>query len=331
MSILWVGIDIAKVSLTVTALWQTESCHLGEFSNESAGFTALATQIQVEQARCGATAVQWVVEPTGGYELSLVTFAHEHGWSISLPNPRQVRQWAQGTGQRAKTDRQDALLLARFGAAQQPAPHRPLALEVSELDSLLQRRHDLEQMIQQEKNRLGAMRGRPGIAAPVITNLDQVLQALQAVEQAISDHQQQHAHLHDDAQRLLALPGVGPKVVLPLLVQLHRWQTLTAGQGTAKGLTAFVGLDPQPYESGRSVHKRSSISKMGNATLRRLLYMGALSAVHGQNPLHSFYQRLVGRGKAKKLVVVAAARKLLTWAWTLFTRQADWDPALHAL
>lgn len=252
-----------------------------------------------------------------------------------MPNPRQVRQWAHGTGQRAKTDRQDAWLLARFGAAQQPAPHRPLALEVSELDSLLQRGQELEQMIQQEKNRLGAMGGRPGIAAPVITNLEQVLQALQdalqAVEQAIADHQQQHTHLQDDAQRLLALPGIGRKVVLPLLVQLHRWQTLTAGQGSTKGLTAFVGLDPQPYESGSSVRKRSSISKMGNATLRRLLYMGALSAVHGQNPLQTFYQRLVGRGKAKKLVVVAAARKLLSWAWVLFSRQADWNPDFHAL
>lgn len=190
-------------------------------------------------------------------------------------------------------------------------------------------------MIQQEKNRLGAMGGRPGIAAPVITNLEQVLQALQdalqAVEQAIADHQQQHTHLQDDAQRLLALPGIGRKVVLPLLVQLHRWQTLTAGQGSTKGLTAFVGLDPQPYESGSSVRKRSSISKMGNATLRRLLYMGALSAVHGQNPLQTFYQRLVGRGKAKKLVVVAAARKLLSWAWVLFSRQADWNPDFHAL
>lgn len=104
-------------------------------------------------------------------------------------------------------------------------------------------------MLQQEKNRLGALRGRPGIAAPVITNLERVMQALQdglaEVEQAITNHQQQHTHLQDDAQRLLALPGIGRKIVLPLWVQLHRWQTLTAGQGTSKGLTAFVGLDPQ--------------------------------------------------------------------------------------
>jgi transposase len=333
MSTLWVGIDMAKASLVAAALWQTESFSLGAFSNDPAGFMALAAQVAVEQARCGAAGVQWVVEPTGGYELPLVSFAHEEGWAISLPNPRQVRQWAKGNGQRAKTDRQDALLLARFGAAQQPAAHRPLAIEVRELDSLLQRRQDLEQMIQQERNRMAALQGRPGIAPSVIANLERVLQALQEalqeVERAITEHQRQHAQLHGQAQRLLTLPGIGPKIVLPLLVQLHRWQTLTAGQGTAKGLTAFVGLDPQPYESGRSVRRRSSISKMGNATLRRLLYMGALSAVHGQNPLHAFYERLVGRGKARKVVVVAAARKLLTWAWTLFSRQTDWNPEFH--
>ena len=335
MTTLWIGIDMAKASLVAVALWETENVSLGEFTNDQTGFVALAAQVAVQQAQRGAVAVHWIVEPTGSYELPLVSFAHEEGVSLSLPNPRQVRQWAKGSGQRAKTDRQDALLLARFGAAQQPAPQRPLAVEVSELDSLLQRRQDLEQMVQQEKNRIEALRGRPGIASPVIANLERVIQALQEalqeVERAIADHQRQHAHLHQDAQRLLALPGVGPKVVLPLLVQLHRWQTLTAGQGTSKGLTALVGLDPQPYESGRSVRKRSSISKMGNATLRRLLYMGALSAVHGQNPLHAFYQRLVARGKAKKLVVVAAARKLLTWAWMLFSRQTDWNPEFHPL
>lgn len=334
MKVLWIGVDMAKASLEAVALWQGESVRLGEFTNEPSGFLALVVQVQAEQVRCGAPTVHFVVEPTGGYELSLVAFAHKQGLSISLPNPRQVRQWAKGTGQRAKTDQQDALLLARFGAAQQPAPHRPLAIEVSELDSLLQRRQELEQMIQQEKNRVEALADRPGIAPAVIANLERVIQALQEalqeVEQTITEHQQQHAQLNEDAQRLLALPGIGPKVVLPLLVQLHRWQTLTAGQGTTKGLTAFVGLDPQPYESGRTVRRRSTISKMGNATLRRLLYMGALSAVHGKNPLHDFYERLVSRGKARKLVVVAAARKLLTWAWTLFSRQTEWNPEFHA-
>ena len=203
------------------------------------------------------------------------------------------------------------------------------------MDSLLKRRQDLEQMLHQEKNRLEQLCGRPGIAGAVMPSLEDVIKSLEetleTVNQAIKDHLNQHECLRHELKRLLALPGIGDKVGLSLLVLLHRWQTLTGGEGTAKGLTAYVGLDPQPHESGRSVRRRTTISKMGNIEMRRLLYMGALSAVHGRNPLHHFYERLVNRGKAKKLAVVAAARKILVWAWILFSRKVEWDPELHAI
>lgn len=67
MNTLWVGIDMAKASLTAAAVWQTERVALGEFSNDTAGFTALASAVQAAQVRAGAEHVQWVVEPTGGY------------------------------------------------------------------------------------------------------------------------------------------------------------------------------------------------------------------------------------------------------------------------
>jgi transposase len=335
MSSLWLGVDVAKASLVAAVMAEAVAegeQDLGQFANDASGFAALAERVS-GRGVAGESVIHLVVEPTGGYELALVAFAYEQGWQVSLPNPRQVRNWAKGTGQRAKNDRQDALLLARYGAACQPTAQPPLATEVSELDSLLKRRQDLEQMLHQEENRLQELAGRPGIAAAVEANLARVIEALQEarheVEAAIEAHLQQYTPLQEEAKRLLALPGIGPKVVLPLLVLLHRWHNLTAGEGTGKGLTAFVGLDPQPYESGRSVRRRSTISKMGNAEARRLLYMGALSAVHGRNPLHVFYERLVGRGKARKLAVVAAARKLLTWAWVLFSHHTEWNPALH--
>jgi len=329
MSTSWLGVDMGKTSL-VAAVCADDERVLGSFRNDASGFADLAQQL----ASCARAAeLHLVVEPTSGYELALVAFAYEQGWQVSLPNPRHVRNWAKGMGRRTKTDRQDALLLARYGLACQPAAQAPLAQEVSELDSLLKRRQDLEQILQQEKNRLQGMAGRPGIAPAVHESLAQVIAALQEalrqVEEALAQHLQQHAQLHAEAERLLTIPGIGRKVVLPLLVILHRWHTLTAGTGSTKGLTAFLGLDPKTHVSGSSIWRRPVISKMGNAEVRRLLYMGALSAVHGRNPLHIFYERLVGRGKARKLAVVAAAHKLLTWAWTIFLHQTTWNPALH--
>lgn len=334
MTTAWLGVDMAKNTF-VAVLIGPEEKGLGEFPNTAAGFARLERKVQ---AALSSASADWtahlLVEPTGGYEAALVAFAYEQAWQVTLPNPRLVRAWATGTGQRTKTDDQDAWMLARFGAARRPAPQPPLAANVQELDSLLKRRRDLEQMLQQETNRRQEWAERPGIADAVVTNLDQVIEALQealdAVTQAIEEHQQRHATLQRQAARLLSLPGIGEKVVLPLLVLLRRWQTLTHGEGTTKGLTAFVGLDPRHRQSGRSVRRRSSISKMGNSEVRRLLYMGALSAVQGNNPLRPFYQRLVGRGKPKKVALVAAARKLLTWAWTVFSRQTQWNPEFHA-
>jgi transposase len=333
MEPLWLGIDIGKATFVAAVMKGHEALELGEFVNDRAGFVALADAVQAEVS--AATIVHVVLEPTGGYEQAAVAFIYEQGWQVSLPNPKQVRDWAKGTGTRAKTDRQDAKVLARYGATRRPASHPPLAQEVNEMDSLLKRRQDLEQMLQQEKNRLQQLSGRPGIAGAVIPSLEEVIklleEALETVNQAIKDHLTQHECMRRELKRLLALPGIGDKVGLSLLVLLHRWQTLTGGDGSAKALTAFVGLDPQPHESGRSVRRRATISKMGNIEMRRLLYMGALSAVHGRNPLHHFYERLVNRGKAKKLAVVAAARKILVWAWILFSRQIEWDPELHAI
>jgi len=325
------GVDMSKASFE-SAVWMAgEAIELGKFTNDTSGFAALQQAVVREQARQGANQIHLVVEPTGGYELALVAFAYEQGWAVSLPNPRQVREWAKGMGKRAKTDRVDAKLLAQFAAQRRPPTQPPLAAEVSELDNLLERRSDLETMLRQEQNRLGELTTRPGVPKSVLANLEQMIQALEnalhEIEQAIAQHLQNHSYLHEHRKRLLTIPGIGPKTVLPLLVLLLRWHTLTDGQGSDKSLTALVGLDPKPWESGTSVFRRPMISKMGDGEIRRLLYMGALGALRGQNPLHDFYDRLVGRGKAKKLALVAASRKLLTWAWAIFSTNSVWNPS----
>jgi transposase len=75
------------------------------------------------------------------------------------------------------------------------------------------------------------------------------------------------------------------------------------------------------------VHKRASISRKGSRTLGWRLFLGALGGVRGRNVLRVFYQRLVGRGKAKKVALIAAARKILVWAWAVFRKQTSFDPA----
>jgi transposase len=121
---------------------------------------------------------------------------------------------------------------------------------------------------------------------------------------------------------------VGEKNVLYVLVVMHRWEELTDGEGEENGLVAYIGLDPKPYESGTSVRKRPGISRQGNRPFRSRLFMSALGGIKGKNsPLTAFYQRLVGRGKPKKLALVAASRKVLVWSWAVFRTNTPFDTA----
>ncbi len=159
------------------------------------------------------------------------------------------------------------------------------------MESLLRRKDDVEHMIRQERNRQHALVGRPHVAAAVSNTIDRVLAALSetllAIEEAIAEHLRAHTTLHEDAKRLRSVPGIGAKNVAYILVLLHRWMTLTAGEGTQKGLAAYIGLDPQTYESGTSVRRRAVISRMGDQAVRRRLAWRRL------------LQRLVGQGKPK--------------------------------
>ena len=334
-----VGVDMAKKSLTASYRLSEDpdeaDGELGTFANELAGYKALDVRLKEAGDQHGLEQVQLILEATGGYEASLLAYAYAQGWWVSMPNPAQVRNWAKGVGYRVKTDKVDARILAHYGVERRPPLRPQLATEVTELDSLLKRRQDLEQALQKEKTRLSELSGRPGIAPKVYESLQQMIDALTdaltEVEQAIDGLQQRHQPFVNERQRLLPLPGVGPKIIGPLMVKLMQFQNLTSGQGDARAFVAFIGLDPQPYSSGTSVRKQPGISKMGDSELRRLLYMGALGAISGNNPLRAFYCRLVDRGKAKKVALIAVARKLLVWAWTLFSRKTQWNPAFHPI
>jgi transposase len=332
MDRLLIGADIAKDTFEVAVCGPNGEVISGRFCNTPAGFAELADRLEAARASWDvATApVLLVVEPTGGYELALAAFGHQAGWLVSRPNPKRVRDWAKSQGRRAKTDRLDAHVLARYGASQTPACWRPLPVELSELASLLGRQDELQQMLQAERNRQAAVARQPASARLVGQNLAAMIATLESglaeIEQAIQAHIRAQPRLQAKLRQLRTVPGIGAKNGPYILLLLGRWEHLTDGQGQAKGLVAYTGLDPQTYESGTSVHRHASISRMGQSQTRRLLYMGALGGVRGHNPLREFYQRLVGRGKAKKLALTAGARKILVWAWAVYRHDTPFDP-----
>ncbi len=199
---------------------------LGTFAQTAEGWAALRRGVTALQTAApgdwGQTAgpvadqarVAIVLEPTGGYELAFALWARQQpGWQVHRPNPARVRAWARSQGLRAKTDRQDALLLARFGASAQPAVPvwQPLASEVSELDQLLPRRDEVADWLQRERRRYERRRYeqlgvRPDASTTVRASLERLLKTVEDeladLEQAITEQVQRHAALQAGQERV---------------------------------------------------------------------------------------------------------------------------------
>lgn len=330
MSALIVGIDVSKDTVDVARITGPDTTSdLGNFPNDETGFRAVAKLLKREAKQAGAEQICIIVEPTGGYERLLVTFAIKQDWRVSIPNPFKVRQWAKGMGIRAKTDRLDARMLARYGASKPLPTYKPLPEHIAQLDALLRRKEDLEATLRGERNRLHACHAQGITSGPVFASIERTIawleQELEKLHQEIDSFLDQHPDVQEQATNLRTVPGIGERNCLYILVLLYRWDTLTDGRGSNKQLTAYVGLDPVACDSGTSVHGRQAISREGNRNIRCRLYMSALGATNGKNALSVFYHRLVAANKKKKVALVAGARKIIIWAWAVFRRHTTFD------
>jgi transposase len=327
MQKLFTGIDVSKNDLDVAYYHNGQSFFLGKYPNNQTGFDTIAKELESKKQKTNSDIIFIVMEPTGGYEQH---FAFQNQWEVSLPNPGQFRDWVKGTGKRARTDKQDAMMLAKYGSVVDPPTWKPLPPELAQLESMLNRLDGLKEILRSESNRLEAYQNRVKSDDIVIDSIRQSISSLESqidtLEKAIKEHFDKYPELKEQNTRLKTVPGVGEKISPHLLVSMYRFSQLTRANGTSRGVTAYFGLDPKPHESGISVYKRSSISRQGNRSIRHYLFMGALGGVRGNNPLRVFYQRLLSRNKAKMVALVASARKIIVWCWAVFNSGKVFDP-----
>ena len=255
------------------------------------------------------THLQACMEATGSYGDALATDLHEHGFKVSVVNPAQIKSFSGAQLRRAKTDKADAKLIAQFCASLHPAAWMPPAVHVRELQAvnthLVQRLSSLLQMEHQEQNRFDT--AATVIQPSIVTVLSTIKAEIKGVECMIRDHIDGHPDLKDKAALLDSIPGIGVATSARLLAfvgDVHRYND-------AKALVAFVGLNPTMHQSGSSVRAKPRLSKKGNATIRKALYMPAIVARRYNPIIKDFAKGLKKAGKSNMLIIGAVMRKLL--------------------
>jgi transposase len=309
----FVGIDVSKDTLDLHA---RPTGSVGTFPNNPEGIAALTSRV----SELAAALV--VLEATGGLEHPAAAALAAAGVAVAVVNPRQARGFARATGRLAKTDAIDAGVLALFAERIRPEP-RPLPdAQTLALRELLDRRRQLIQTRTAESNRLGSAvteRVRRSIAAHVRWLEKQLRELDDDLGRAIEASPVWRAN--DDL--LQSIPGVGPIVSRALMADVPELGTLSREE-----VAALVGVAPMNRDSGKWGGRRRVVG--GRSRVRSVLYMAALSAKRFNPTLKAFAQRLVAKGKAAKVVLVAVARKLLVIANAVLREKTPWRTPVAA-
>ena len=310
------GIDVSKKQFHVVLIGAAGRTPARAFANRAAGFAQLAAWLQRQDAAC----VHACLEATGSYGEELARFLHQAGHRVSVVNPRRIRAFADSELARNKTDPLDAGLIARFCQAHHPPAWVPPPPEVAELEALVRRLDALEEMRQQEANRLDV--ARPAVQSSIAEHLAFLQQQIAQTQQAIRDHFDSHPDLRARRDLLVSIPGIAEKTAAKLLAEIPQLEQFSQ----ARQVAAFAGLNPRQYTSGSSVRGRSRLSKIGSPRLRQALYMPALVALRHNPVIRGLARRLTLRGKQPMVIVGAAMRKLLHLAYGVLKSGVPFDP-----
>jgi transposase len=257
-----------------------------------------------------------VLEATGGYQRNLVADLLNAGHKVVVANPRQVRDFARGLGQLAKTDRLDAQVLARFAAMVQPEPRLRAPEQVEVLAELVTRRRQLNDLKTQESNRLPHAR-HPQVLRSLKKNLRVLEKQIEELDKLIRQNIDSDDGLRRKDEIVQSFKGVGPATSAMLLAQLPE-----LGQLNRRQIAALAGLAPWDFQSG----KWAGQSKIwgGRMPVRNMLYMAALSASRFNPDIQKFFQRLESNGKEFKVAITACMRKMLIILNTMVRNDCLW-------
>jgi transposase len=310
-----IGVDIAKIKFDAACLIDGKYKHKN-FTNDESGFNNFVMWFT---SLCGDMNTLICMEATGAYSIPLADFIANQGYSVSVVNPAKIHAFAKSELSRAKTDKADAKLIARYALTIQPLLWAPTPTNIRDIQALLRRVEHLLEMIQMERNRSET------VDKNTLASIKKVLKVLESelktTRQAIKNHIEKDPDLKKRSDLLNTIPGIGDASIAHLLVVLSEHHDFKS----AKQVVAFAGLSPTLRQSGQwkgSTH----IAKNGDSILRKALYMPALCAWSYNPIIRVFCERLKANGKNGKAIACAAMRKLIHISFGVLKSGKPFDP-----
>lgn len=290
------GIDISKQTFDVV----NQSGKHWQYENTPKGFLKFKRTIKVDSI-C-------VMEATGIYHLPLAKYLHSKDVNISVVNPTRIKRYSQMTLNRNKTDKSDAKIISSYAQNQEVELWKPAP-------DLIEQGKDLVQIIEQYiEFRAGLKNKKDGLKSKNTTkSLMKIIEnQIDSISIEIDELQQKLIQMVKEydsklLQNITSIVGIGQNTAALLILSSDGFINFDS----AKQLCSYFGLAPTEYSSGTSINGSRKISKMGNPLVRKKLFMCSLQASRYNKSCIDLYQRLLAKGKPKKVALIAVVNKLL--------------------
>ena len=309
----YVGIDISKKFFDV-AINDGKSYKHFKFSNDAAGFEALLTALPANS--------QVIMEASGPYYLRLACYLAIRGISVSVVNPLVIRRFCQMRMSRAKTDKKDACMIAEYGKAEKPSlweapPTHLIHLQQMETVLLgLNKEHTA--LSNQLTSFIDSGMLNEELKETIIRELEHREQLSLKITAAM--HQLAAAYYEQMLKNIGTIPGLGKKTSLMLVILSGGFSRFE----DYRQLSAYIGLSPRIWDSG-TIKGKPRICKLGMSRIRAALYVCAWSAKRCNKACRELYQRLIAKGKNKRLALIAVANKLIKQAFAIAKNQTSYN------
>ena len=296
-----IGIDVSKLTLDV----YDESYGHSSYSNDVNGFKQILKRYDSNS--------HYVMEATGCYHQQFAMFLYNHDRSVSVVNPLIIKRFIQMKLQKLKTDKSDAKMICFYGLEQglelwQPSPEylNKSKRNYSAINLYLKQTTAI-------KNTLHSLVASGVLKGKIVQSLNRQLKSLKKeislLELEITTLIKEFdSHLFTS---LKSIPGIGNKTALLLIIHTNGFKDFES----YKQVISYFGLAPMERSSGTSVRGRSRINKSGEGTLRNHLFMCSFTACTSNPQCKALYDRLVNKGKSKKLALIAVCNKLIKQAF----------------
>nr|WP_155006393.1 IS110 family transposase [Sphingomonas hengshuiensis] len=286
------GVDVSKAWLDSWSAGRYQ-----RFANTAEGVAQLL-------AFCREHSVELVVmEASGGVEQAAFLALWKQGQPCAIANPRAVRSFADAMGNLEKTDRIDAEMIAGYADARQLVATPPPSEDQRRLTALTARLRQVTADLSVQKQRLHSTSEPTALASlkEAIAFFNRQTKALAAQIAALITADPLWAELD---KTIRSIKGLADRTVAVLLADLPELGTLSN-----KAIAKLAGLAPLANDSGQRNGRRRV--RGGRPSVRSILYLVADVARKYDDDLASFRDRLLAQGKAKMVVRIALARKLL--------------------